>query len=697
MSTGSSDPAAGRVTGRHPALRLRDLSVRYHGRRGAFDAVREVSLQIEPGHVCGLVGESGSGKSTLALAVMGYLPPQAELLAGSVELNGQSLTRLSRGQMRRVWGGELSMVPQDPSTALNPTLRVGRQLAEALAGLAPGAARRRAIELLQTVGIAEAEVFYSRYPHQISGGMQQRVLIAMALGREPSLLLLDEPTTGLDSTTEAVILDLIRELMSERQTAALYISHSMGAVAQFADRVAVLYAGELVEEAPKVELFDQPLHPYTQGLLDSVPRLGESKRRIRLRAIDGRIPALGSLPPACVFEPRCPVAQQICREQRPPLEALDGGRQVRCHRWREIQERLIDPRQLAPAAATAIEPAEKDELQIERIEVRFRSRSGGLLGRRSTVRALNRVSLGLRHGQTTGLVGESGSGKTTLAKTVMGLVEPQSGAVRMLGAELAPHYSGRSRQVLGKLQMIFQHPDQALNPYLTVGESLSRPLVRLGGRSRPEASAEAGRLLEAVRLPVEFASRYPVQLSGGEKQRVAIARAFAALPEFVLCDEPVSSLDVSVQASILNLLNQLQAERGTSMLFISHDLAVVGYLADQVGVLYSGHLMELSPAAALFQAPYHPYTEALLSAVPLLDPRASQQRIRLSGELPTAAELPAGCPFHSRCPRSLGAICEQSPPPWQQTASGKRLWCHIPLDELGRLQGSAFHMPDREA
>lgn len=682
------------ISSTQPTLEISNLTVGYGGHS---DAVRQASLAIQPGELCGLVGESGSGKTTLALAVMGFLPKGGQVRAGQIRLSGRPLIGLSPAELRQMWGRELSIVPQDALGALNPTLRIGRQLTEARGNRPSAQAHRDGLRLLQTVGIADGERVFQQYPHQLSGGMLQRIVIAMALSQEPSLLILDEPTSGLDSTTEVVIQDLIQELMHTRRTAALYISHSMGALAKFADRVAVLYAGELVEQGPKFELFERPLHPYTQGLLDSVPRLGESKVNITLRAIRGRIPTPDRLPPACVFEPRCPIAQEICRRQRPPLEQVPGGRQVRCHRWAEIQAGTVDPRQDAPVVPAVHPDSSAPALQVERLSVRYPV--GGRparLGHRRELRALDTVSLAIGRGETYGLVGESGSGKTSLARAVIGLVEPHDGTIQLQGAELARRLARRSRSTLRRLQMVFQHPDQALNPYLTIGESLARPLIRLARRSRPDADQEAARLLEAVGLPPEYGQRYPEQLSGGEQQRVAIARAFAALPELVLCDEPVSSLDVSVQATILNLLTQLQVEHRTSMLFISHDLAVVGYLADEIGVLYLGRMMQSSPASQLFEPPYHPYTEALLSAIPLLDPHASQQQVRLEGELPSLTAPPSGCPFHTRCPRYLGLICAEQEPPWQEDQHGNRIFCHIPLAELQHTQARVFRMRDRE-
>jgi peptide/nickel transport system ATP-binding protein len=604
---------------------------------------------------------------------------------------------LGPAELRHIWGAQLNLVPQDPLSSLNPSLRVGEQIEETLRAnlkLGRAAARARARELLTMVRLADPERVAASYPHQISGGMQQRVLIAMALGTEPRLLVLDEPTTGLDVTTEAAVLDLLRDLMRDHHTASLYVTHNLGVVARICHRVAVLYAGELVEDGPTTDLYRQPLHPYTQGLIDSIPRLGTRKAEASLAGLPGQIPPLTDRPAACVYAPRCPLAIAICHEQRPTLDTPAPGRTVRCHRWPEILAGEISARQTVTAnAAQAARAAPAVVLKVDDLRVNFplrRTLPEMVAGRPArAVKAVDGVSLAVRSGQTLGLVGESGSGKSTLARTVMGLIETTSGQIEVLGARLAPGVGQRGREVLRHLQMVAQNPQEALNPYLTVGESLSRPLVILLGRSAAEARAEVARLLQAVRLPESYAGRLPSQLSGGEKQRVAIARAFAANPDVLVADEPVSALDVSVQASILNLLNELQTDNRTAILFISHDIAVVGYLADVVAVLYLGRLMEVAATEVVFQAPHHPYTEALLSAVPVPDPTVTQTEIRLQGEVPSAVDVPAGCPFHTRCPRVLGGprgICATQTPPWRVTPEGKRIFCHIPLEELAAAQ-----------
>lgn len=690
-----------------PVLRIENLTVSYRQNKQWLDAVRDVNLQIEAGQIYGLVGESGSGKTTLALAVMRYLSENGVVRQGKIELAGRDVMALNEADMRQVWAKTIKMVPQNPLSALNPSLRIGQQLAEGLfPPLAGRQAGQRVLGLLNTVRLPDAERIARSYPHQLSGGMQQRVMIAMALSSEPELLVLDEPTTNLDVTTEAVILDLLQELIAQRNTAVLYVSHSLGVIARICDRVAVLYAGELVEDAAVSDLYRQPLHPYTYGLLNSVPRLGENKYGTALQPIPGQIPSLSALPQGCVFTPRCPLAIDLCAEERPPLDVPVKGRCVRCHRWPEIKKGQISPEREVEPPDNGRRPGSQTEatevvLDIKNLKKHYAVRR--TLGQILTgeqppvVRAVDGIDLETRRGRTLGLVGESGSGKTTLARCVIGLAERSGGEINLLSIPLARNLSERDRELLSQLQIVFQNPEEALNPYMTVGDTLRRPLKRLAGYSLAEADNAVARLLLAVKLSPDYANRVPDQLSGGEKQRVAIARAFASQPELLLLDEAVSSLDVSVQASILNMLNELQQERRSAYLFISHDLAVVGYLADEIAVIYLGHLMEVGRTEDILEPPYHPYTEALLSAIPLVDPAAQQEHIRLEGDIPSPTDIPSGCRFHTRCPRFLGDICVNQEPPWREGKNGHRIYCHIPLEELEQLQKRAFEFARSEA
>ncbi len=656
--------------------------------------MRDFALEITPGQTYGLVGESGSGKSTIALTIMRYLGSNGQARQGEILFNGRNLLTLSSAEMRQVWGQDLSLVPQDPLSSLNPSMRLAEQIGEILrqhGGMSRYRCRPACVRVVENGAVADPQRVADSYPHQISGGMQQRVLIAMALSTEPKLLVLDEPTTGLDVTTQAAVLDLFRDLIQEQQTAVLYVTHNLGVVAQICDRVAVLYAGELVEDAATLDLFRQPLHPYTLGLLASVPQPEQQKAQIELQAIPGQIPPLNERQPqGCVFAPRCSVALEGCFQERPILEESGNGRLVRCHRWQEIAAGDITVLDEAPPGV--FRQSEKSDvvLTLDKLEVYFELNRSftDVLRRRPAqqVKAVDGVTLSIDTGQTLGIVGESGSGKTTLARSVVGLAPRTGGEIDLLGETLPPRLKQRPLELRRKLQYIFQNPEEALNPYMSVGETLKRPFITLLGMDHEQAAAEAAKLLEAVRLPADFSRRYPRQFSGGEKQRVAIARAFAANPELLLADEAVSALDVSVQASILKLLRDLQVEHNNTLIFISHDLAVVGYLADQIAVMYVGHLVEVAAAAELFTPPYHPYTEALLSAIPLLDPQANQEPIRLEGDVPSQMNIPSGCPFHPRCPRYVGEICRTTAPPWQTTTGGKRIYCHIPLAELEKAQ-----------
>jgi peptide/nickel transport system ATP-binding protein len=687
---------AGTNTAKRCVLDIKGLTVAYQQEGEWLEAVREVSLRIHSGEIYGLVGESGSGKTTLALAIMNYLGESGSIRAGEIKIGDIDLLSLDESQLRQVWGSKIALVPQNPQSALNPSLRVGDQLIEILRyqlNLSQKDAENQAIEWMEKVHLADPIRVYQSYPHQISGGMQQRVMIAMAMGTAPNLLILDEPTTNLDVTTQAVILDLIRELIKDQDTGVLYVTHNLGVIAQISDRVAVIYASELVEDADTQDLFSHPLHPYTQGLIDSIPHLGETKDSIQLRAISGQIPLIGKAPSGCVFRTRCPIAIEICNS-KPPLYQAGGARHSRCHRWEEIAHHEIDAHQPEPiwnAAQPRSEGGLQPTLNVKDLSIHFPIRRSFLEFFRNqppqVIRAVNKVDLEIYPGSTLGLVGESGSGKTTIARGIMGLETKSDGSIELLQIPLPDKLSQRDLETLRLLQIVFQNPQEALNPYLPIGESLRRPLIRLLGLSKIDVDKMVEELLEAVHIPAAYTERFPNELSGGEIQRVALARAFASQPELLVLDEPISSLDVSVQAAILNLVAELQSDHQNSMLFISHDLAIVSYLSDQIAVIYLGSLMEIAGPLNLFQAPHHPYTEALLSAIPEIDPSRKGIPIHLSGEIPTPAELPRGCPFHTRCPRSLGEICSTISPPWQvDHSTRKRIFCHIPLEELSASQ-----------
>ncbi len=686
-------------------LKIEDLTVSYRQNGTWLDAVRHATMQIPPGQTCGLVGESGSGKTTLALAVMGYLPEEGQIRHGHIYFGGQDLTKLSRKAMRAFWGNRIAMVPQETQAAFNPAVRVGEQAAEILIwhlGLNKKDAKNRVLELFESVQLSDPERVARSYPHQLSGGMLQRVLTAMAISTEPELLVLDEPTSSLDVTIQATLIDLYRELSQTHQASIIYITHNLGVVSQISDRMLVMYGGELVEDAPTKQFYQQPLHPYSRGLIDSVPKLGENKQDVNLRPIEGRIPSLDDLPKGCIFRPRCPLAIEICKDY-PPLYQSGENRHSRCHRWEEIARGEVDTHQPVPEKKGKLK---KDQdrgtlLRTEDVRVHFtesRSLLDFLKGKeRPRVRAVDGVTMEIPDGVTMGLVGESGSGKTTLARAIVGLDKYTDGQMRLFDIKLPSGLQTRDKEILECLQIIFQDPEKALDPYMNVGETLRRPLMRFRSLTRDQADQKVAELLQAVNLSPEFASRLPGEMSGGEKQRIALARAFAPNPGLLIADEPISSLDVSVQAAILNLFDELQKENQNATLFISHDLAVVGYLADVVAVIYLGQLMEVSPVEAVFDPPHHPYTEALLSSVPLIDPEGEQKQIRLSGEVPSQRESVSGCPFHTRCPRFLGDICVEQTPPWREMEdSGKRYFCHIPPEDLLEDQERPFAFSDQK-
>ncbi len=689
------------MTGPTPLLEVRNLTVEYRTDRGPLTALADVSFAVEEGRAVGLVGESGSGKSTAALAILGLLGAEASVRAGALRLAGRDLRRLSSGEWRALRGDRIGMVFQDPFTALNPALRVGLQIAEPLIhhrGLPRGEALRAARELLRKVGIPRPDVLARAYPHQLSGGMQQRALIATALACNPALLVLDEPTTALDVTVEAQILDLLEDLRAAERRSLLFISHNLGVVYRLCEDVTILYAGQVVEQGPTREVFARPLHPYSRGLLASLPR-GRSRR---LTPIPGAFPDLVQPPGGCLFHPRCPFAEARCAEEPQALAPVAGGRAVRCWKAAEVTDR---PWPSQPVAGIARGSAPKRAL-IEADALRKEYRLGGLwsglrLGRSPggrwpiplrapRVRAVDGVSLAIAAGEVFGLVGESGCGKSTLGRCLLRLVEPTAGRIVMGGRDATRLGPAALRPLRRRAQIIFQNPDSSLNPRKTVRQIVGRPLAVFGLASGAARDRRVSELLEMVRLPTTYAGRYPHQLSGGEKQRVGIARALAPEPEFLVCDEPVSALDVSVQASILNVLADLRDQLGLAYLFISHDLSVVAHLANRIAVMYQGTFCEVGGVDDVLQPPYHPYTQALLSAIPLPDPATmARARIRLRGDATALTAEPRGCRFHPRCPKKIGRICEDVPPPAVEAAPGHWIACHLPLDELRALEPTA--------
>jgi len=686
-----------------PVLEVENLSISYETRKGDIEAVREVSFQVREGETVGLVGESGCGKSTIAYGIVNFLGPNGKIVNGNVRFQGNELVGRSQEELKKLRGDRIAMVFQDPMQALNPAVRLGDQLAEVLTchrDISRDEAWERSIEMLKRVNMPDPENVMMRYTHQISGGQQQRVVIAMAMLNNPALLLMDEPTTALDVTVEATVLDLIEELKDDFQAANIFITHNLGVVARVSDQLCVMYAGQMVEKGPVREVFHNPRHPYTMGLLACVPRLGESKWESLLHPIRGRVPPPAERPKdECIFAPRCDYATDKCREACPGLTEITSDHQARCIYALEIDSRPLTSRRRRKDAQkrpeARLDSPQDTLLSFDDLKVYYPQESNSVvsllgLGEKKFVKAVDGVSVRVSRGRTLGVVGESGCGKSTLVKGIIGLEPVTDGVLEFLGLDITQPVSARDTKLIQEMQMVFQNPDSTLNPSFSVGKQIARPIRRFKTVPKDEIKNEVVRLLEAVRLPASYYDRLPRQLSGGEKQRIGIARALASRPDLIICDEPVSALDVSVQAAVINLLLEIQQIFGSAMIFIAHDLSVVRFFSDDIAVMYLGQIVEIGPAEAIYSPPYHPYTEALLSAVPIPDPDAEQKEIRLSGNVPSALSPPSGCRFHTRCPRRHemlpdgGKICERDVPPWRETKR-HRILCHIPLEDLGKV------------
>jgi oligopeptide/dipeptide ABC transporter ATP-binding protein len=687
-----------------PVLQAHYISVEYRIGRNWRNVIKNVDLVIEAKSIHGLVGESGSGKSTLGLAILQALPRNGRIARGELRFEGRDMRQIDESALRELRGQQITFVPQNPMDSLNPSIRISDQMIEAalLHDLMDSeAAGAHALRWLERVHIADPKAVADSYPHQLSGGMLQRVLIAMALMHRPSLVILDEPTTALDVTTQATILDLLRELIRGQGAAALYISHDLGAVAELCDDVSVMYAGELMESGAVDELFARPRHPYTRGLLACLP--GKAGNR-RLRNIEEVAPALQQRSLACVFADRCPHASQRCRDRKPVLESAfgtipDGVHLVRCWHWKEIDAE--DDDDVVPETEDERNvpepPADETLFSARGLEKSFGDPARiSLTGKKmhQAVRAVDNVSIGIPRGKTLGIVGESGSGKTTLARTIVALERADAGEMELEGLALSSRLNRRYQQVLRGIRMIFQNPGDALNPHHSAGQSIGRTFRKLGDpppprgpRGREELRRRVTEMLEAVGLSAEYYHRYPDQLSGGEKQRVAIARAFAGEPKLIIADEPTSSLDVSVQAVILNLLKDLREKQQVSYAVISHDLEVIEYLADHISVMYLGEVVESGSNQEIGSPPYHPYTQALLAAAPRVEPGRRSKPIRLEGDIPSPRNKPSGCPFHTRCPMYIGRICREERPPLRRSAEGHEIRCHHTRDDLLMWQG----------
>ena len=675
-----------------PVLTVKNLAVTYKTRKRDVNAVRDVSFEIYQGENLGLVGESGCGKSTVAYSIVNFLGSNGRVVDGNILFKGQELRDRPENELRKLRGADISMVYQEPMSALNPTMRIEDQLAESLIahrGISKAAARKECLEALERVYMPDVEGVLRRYPHQLSGGQQQRVLIAMAMLNNPTLLIMDEPTTALDVTVEAAVLDLIAELKQKYNTATLYISHNLGVVARISDKVAVMYAGEVIEYASTETIFKHPVHPYTLGLMRCLPDVDAPKGTRQLIPIRGQVPRLDAIPRGCVFSPRCEYEHAECVDERPQLWKLEPGHLVRCVRAAEW-------RMAPPPLAKSLEAAQ--ELEHEQIVLNAAHLKAyypvpsqtvaGLFGleKRRYVRAVDDVSLTVRRGRTLGIVGESGCGKSSLARAIVGLEPLREGKIDFLGVDVSRPLNKRGADSIRELQMVFQDPNGVLNPSYCVGDQIAASLKRFKTVSKDEVYGEVVRLLNSVKLSEEYYHRLPRQMSGGEKQRVGIARAISTNPSMVVCDEPVSALDVSVQAAVLTLLLEIQQQQNTTMILISHDLSTVRFFSDDVAVMYLGRIVEIGPCEAIYAPPNHPYTAALLAAVPRADPTIEQKRIRLSGSVPSAVNPPSGCRFHTRCPFKLGAICETEEPPGRDAGHGHTIYCHLPMDELAHIK-----------
>ena len=676
--------------GAAPVLECRDLSISFFTRSGEIPAVVDFNLRLMPGEAHGIVGESGCGKSTVALAIMQYLGRNGAVVGGEIRFEGRDMRTMSEEELRQIRGSAISMVYQEPMASLNPSMKVGAQLAEVPVhhegvGWEEGWTRGR--EMLANVRLPDLDRIMNAYPHQISGGQQQRVVIAMALLSNPRLLLLDEPTTALDVTVEAGIVDLIKDISAEYGTSMIYISHNLGLILETCSRITVMYSGEAVEVGDVADVFDNMRHPYTRGLFASIPLPSADKNERPLVAIPGQLPLPHERPDGCWFGPRCEFfAASECGAGKIPMADAGEAHRVRCAR-----HAALDWTKGAREEGETRAPVHIGDviLRVENLRKHFEVETSGLLvlgGETRTVKANEDLSFVASEAETVAIVGESGCGKSTFAKILMGLEDATDGSVAMNDVELGDlDVRRRGEEIVSSLQMVFQNPFDTLNPSHRVGAQIARVVRKFGiARQRGEVDEIVNRLLDTVKLPRDFAQRRPRQLSGGQKQRIGIARAFAGNPTLVVADEPVSALDVSVQAAVTELLMDIQREHRTSLLFISHDLSVVRYLADRIVVMYLGRIMEQGATEDIFAPPYHPYTEALLAAVPIADTSIEKRRIVLKGEMPSPSNPPPGCPFSTRCAYMIDGVCNVERPPLRTFGAGHRILCH--LDET-RLLG----------
>jgi peptide/nickel transport system ATP-binding protein len=676
-----------------PILEIDHLSISFFTRLREIPAVMDFSCKVMAGEAMGLVGESGCGKSTVALAVMRDLGKNGRIVAGSIRFKGRDLTTMSDEELRHIRGSEIAMIYQEPMASLNPAMRIGDQLAEVPMihkGASRSDAMARARQIVADVKLPDPDRILRAYPHQLSGGQQQRIVIAMALMAEPALLILDEPTTALDVTVEAGIVDLVKDLGTKYGTSMLFISHNLGLVLDVCDRLCVMYSGEAVETGAVAEVFDRMRHPYTQALFRAIPLPGADKTTRPLVAIPGNFPLPHERPKGCNFGPRCSYFKPGCCDAAdvPMFDAGGDRHGTRCVKWDQIDWAA------PPAAGRVVEKTPVGDVVLRMEDLRkYYHVSGGAFGGglEKVVKANETLSFEAREGETLAIVGESGCGKSTLAKVLMGLETATSGKIVLYNQDIQDTpIEKRGVDTVSSVQMVFQNPFDTLNPSMTVGRQIIRALeIFKEGKSDAEREARMLELLDLVKLPREFALRMPRQLSGGQKQRVGIARAFAGGAKVVVADEPVSALDVSVQAAVTDLLMDIQRKNRTTLLFISHDLSIVRYLSDRVMVMYLGHVVELGTTDQVFSPPYHPYTEALLSAVPIADTHVTKKRIVLEGDIPSAMNPPPGCPFQTRCrwkSQVPGGLCDREVPPVRSLAAGHQIKCHLSQEVLDSME-----------
>jgi peptide/nickel transport system ATP-binding protein len=680
------------ASGQTPVLECRNLCVSYFTRAGEVPAVVDFNLKLMPGEAHGVVGESGCGKSTVALAIMNYMGRNGAIVGGEILFHGRDMRTMTQEELRRIRGSKIAMVYQEPMASLNPSMRIAEQLAEVPQyheGVSQKQALARAEAMLGQVRLPDPKRIMNSFPHQISGGQQQRVVIAMALLSNPSLLLLDEPTTALDVTVEAGIVELIKEIAEKFGTSLIYISHNLGLILETCSRLTVMYSGEAVETGAIGDVFAKMRHPYTRGLFSSIPVPGADKNARPLVAIRGQLPLPFARPKGCFFAPRCDYFVEG-RCDQPPLPMLEvapgSGHLVRCVRFSEIDW-------AAPKAKAEERPPIKRGavvLSVEEMSKHYVIESGAaaLIGAKKTVKANEKITFRAHQAETVAIVGESGCGKSTFAKVLMGLEPASAGKVQLGEIQLANlSVQRRDKETISRLQMVFQNPFDTLNPSHTVGGQIGRVIRKFGVESDPKKVEDRiNQLLDIVKLPRDFAKRLPRQLSGGQKQRVGIARAFAGNPQMVIADEPVSALDVSVQAAVTGLLMDIQREHRTTLLFISHDLSVVRYLADRIIVMYLGRIMERGTTEEVFSPPYHPYTEALLSAVPIADSSVHKRKIVVTGEVPSPSNPPPGCPFQTRCPYMIKGLCDVTLPPLREFGPDHVIACHLEADTLKKME-----------